>query len=112
MLNQIVYGTSKLLKYTSHDVLPGTARMVIAGEDPEGVWTEQCGTLNELTLGFTDVEMDGFKVGGFFKVCNYILEDNDADLTGRLMNALGTAIAKACDKAIVYGKGAKMPLAL
>lgn len=110
MLNQIVYGTSKLLKYTSHDVLPGTARMVIAGEDPEGVWTEQCGTLNELTLGFTDVEMDGFKVGGFFKVCNYILEDNDADLTGRLMNALGTAIAKACDKAIVYGKGAKMPL--
>ena len=65
MLNQIVYGTSKLLKYTSHDVLPGTARMVIAGEDPEGVWTEQCGTLNELTLGFTDVEMDGFKVGGF-----------------------------------------------
>lgn len=110
MLQQITYGASKLLKYTDMEILTGTSRMVVSGAEPEGVWTEQCGTLNELSLGFTDVEMDGFKVGGFFKVCNAILEDNDIDLTGKIINSLGVSIAKAADKAIVYGKGAKMPL--
>ena len=86
MLQQITYGASKLLKYTDMEILTGTSRMVVSGAEPEGVWTEQCGTLNELSLGFTDVEMDGFKVGGFFKVCNAILEDNDIDLTGKIIN--------------------------
>ena len=66
--------------------------------------------MNELELGFNDVETDGFKVGGFFKVNNNIIEDNDIDLASQLIEALGIGIAKAIDKAIVYGTGIKMPL--
>ena len=80
------------------------------GTYPEGIWTEQCASLNELDLGFNDVEVDGFKVGGFFKICNAILEDNDVNLAGEFINALGIAIGKAIDKAIVYGTGIKMPV--
>jgi len=110
MIKEVTEAQSKLLKYTSLNVLTGTSRTTIMGSVPEAIWTEQCGTLNELELGFNDVEMDGFKVGGFFKVCNAILEDNDVDLATELINCLGIAIAKAIDKAIVYGTGVKMPL--
>lgn len=110
MIKEVVETQSKLLKYTNMSVLTGTSRTTIMGSIPEGVWTEQCGTLNELDLGFNDVEMDGFKVGGFFKVYNSILEDNDINLAAELISALGIAIAKAIDKAIPYGTGIKMPL--
>ena len=110
MIKQVIEKTSKLLNYVNKDILTGTGRMVIMGSIPEGIWTEQCGTLNELELGFNDVETDGFKVGGFFKVNNNIIEDNDIDLASQLIEALGIGIAKAIDKAIVYGTGIKMPL--
>lgn len=110
MIKQIIEENSKLLKYTNISSITGTGRIIIMGTYPEGIWTEQCASLNELDLGFNDVEVDGFKVGGFFKICNAILEDNDVNLAGEFINALGIAIGKAIDKAIVYGTGIKMPL--
>lgn len=110
MIKQIIEENSKLLKYTNLSSITGTGRIIIMGTHPEGIWTEQCASLNELDLGFNDVEVDGFKVGGFFKICNAILEDNDVNLAGEFINALGIAIGKAIDKAIVYGTGIKMPL--
>ena len=110
MIKQIIEGNSKLLKYTNLSSITGTGRIIIMGTYPEGIWTEQCASLNELDLGFNDVEVDGFKVGGFFKICNAILEDNDVNLAGEFINALGIAIGKAIDKAIVYGTGIKMPV--
>lgn len=110
MIKEVTEANSKLLKYTNKSDITGTARITIMGSIPEAVWTEQCGKLNELELGFNDVEMDGFKVSGFFKVCNALLEDNDVNLAQELINALGIAIAKAKDKAIVYGTGVKMPM--
>lgn len=110
MIKQIIEENSKLLKYTNLSSITGTGRIIIMGTYPEGIWTEQCASLNELDLGFNDVEVDGFKVGGFFKICNAILEDNDVNLAGEFINALGIAIGKAIDKAIVYGTGIKMPL--
>ena len=69
-----------------------------------------CAKLNEMDLSFNDAEVDGYKVGGFFGICNAILEDNDVNLASEIINALGKSIGKALDKAIVYGKGTKMPL--
>lgn len=110
MIKEVTEANSKLLKYTNKSDITGTARITIMGSIPEAVWTEQCGQLNEMELGFNDVRMDGFKVAGFFKIHNSLLEDNDVNLAQELIRALGIAIAKAKDKAIIYGTGVKMPM--
>lgn len=110
LLKQIVSETSKLISRVNLRRIAGTGRQRIMGEIPEAVWTEACATLNELSLGFNDAEVDGYKVGGFFAVCNAILEDNDVGLMSEILTALGKSIGKAVDKAIIYGTGIKMPL--
>lgn len=112
LLKQKVEETSKLIRRVSLRPVSGTARQTIMGAIPEGVWTEMCAKLNELDLGFNDIEVDGYKVGGYFAVCNAILEDNDIALATEIINALGKAIGKALDKAILYGTGTKMPLGI
>lgn len=103
---------SKLIKHVSLRQVPGKTRQNIAGTVPEGVWTEMCGKLNDLDILFNDVEMDGFKVGGFIAICNATLEDSDIALATEIIVALGQAIGLALDKAILYGKGEKMPLGI
>lgn len=110
LLRQQVAETSKLISRVDHRYVTGTGRQRIMGEIPEAIWTEACAKLNELDLVFNDAEVDGYKVGGFFAICNAILEDNDVNLMSEILNALGKAIGKAVDKAIVYGTGVKMPL--
>lgn len=112
LLKTKVSETSKLIRRVNLRPVAGTARQRIMGSIPEAIWTEMCATLNELSLGFSDTEVDGYKVGGFFAVCNAILEDNDVNLTSEILNALGKAIGKALDKAIIYGTGTKMPLGI
>ena len=103
---------SKLYKHVNVKPLKGEGRMTIMGNIPEAVWTEMCANLNELDLGFNDVEVDGYKVGGFIPVCNANLEDSEIDLAAEIITAIGQAIGKALDKAILYGKGIKMPLGI
>lgn len=110
LLKEVAQQTSKLLSHVTVRRVSGIARQRIMGTIPEAVWTEMCATLNELSLGFNNVEVDGYKVGGYFAVCNAILEDNDVNLATEIITALGKAIGKALDKAIVYGTGVKMPL--
>lgn len=86
--------------------------MNIMGEIPEGYWDEMCATLKELSLSFSDLEMDGFMVSGYFAVCNATLEDSDLNLAYELIDALGRALGKALDKAILYGKDVKMPMGI
>lgn len=112
MLRQIVEVHSKLIGKVRVQRLRGKGRQNIMGTIPEGIWTEMCGKLNELSLGFNNVEVDGYKVGGFFAVCNAIIEDSDLNLANELLTCIGIAIAKALDKAIVYGTGTKMPLGI
>lgn len=112
LLKQKVQETSKLIGRVTTRQISGTARQRIMGEIPEAIWTEMCAKLNELSLGFNDVEVDGYKVGGFFAVCNAIVDDNDVNLASEILDALGKAIGKAVDKAIIYGKGTKMPLGI
>ena len=103
---------SKLYKYVNVRQVPGKARQNIMGTIPEAVWTEMCAALNELSLSFASVEVDGYKVGGFIAICNAILEDSDINLATEIISALGQAIGLALDKAIVYGTGTKMPLGI
>ena len=86
--------------------------MVVMGTVPEAIWTECCATLNEMSLGFNDVEVDCNKVGAYFAVCNAILEDSDVALASELIAALSQGIGLALDKAILYGTGTKMPLGI
>ena len=109
LLRENVIEYSKLYKHVFVRQIPGTGRMVVQGAIPEAVWTEMCANLNELDLSFRDVEVDGYKVGGYFRVCNATLEDSDIDLAADLIETLGQAIGLALDKAILFGTGTKMP---
>lgn len=110
LLRENVAEYSKLYKHVNVQQVSGEGRQVIMGTVPEAVWTEMCANLNELNLSFYGVEVDGYKVGGYFAVCNAMAEDNDVDLLDQLVEALGQAIGLALDKAILYGTGTKMPL--
>lgn len=112
LLKQRTEATSKLIGLVNLRRVTGSARQRIMGEIPEAIWTEMCANLNELELSFYDTEIDGYKVGGYFAICNAILEDNDVALATEIINALGKAIGKALDKAIAYGTGTKMPLGI
>lgn len=101
---------SKLYGRVNLQQVAGIARQPIQGTIPEAVWTEACGKLNELDLSFDSIEVDGYKVGGFFRVCKATIEDTDPVLTNALIEALGQAIGYALDKAILYGTGTKMPV--
>lgn len=109
LLRENIMEYSKLYKHVFVRPVPGQGRMVIQGAIPEAVWTEMCATLNELNLSFSEVEVDGYKVGGYFRVCNALIEDSDIDLVTDLTQVLGQAIGLALDKAILYGTGTKMP---
>ena len=101
---------SKMISRVNLRSVPGTARQNIMGTVPEAVWTEMCAKLNELELSFNQIEVDGYKVGGFIAICNATLEDSDLSLASEIMEALGQAIGYALDKAILYGTGKKMPI--
>lgn len=103
---------SKLIKHVNLRPIKGTARQTIAPNVTEAIWTEMCATLNELTIMFNQVEVDGYKVGGYVVICNATLADSDINMAEEILDALGQAIGYAVDKAIIYGKGkkSKMPL--
>lgn len=112
MIRQVATETSKLIRYVTVRPVGGTSRQNIMGEIPEGIWDEMCASIKELDLAFYNMEMDGYKVSGYFAVCNAILEDSDVNLATEFINALGKAIGKAVDKAILYGKNVKMPMGI
>lgn len=112
LISENMYRYSKLLNRVRVRDVNGTARQTIAGTVPEAVWTEMCGAINELTFGFNQVTLDGFKVAGFIPVCNSLLEDSDVNLASTIVEMISEAIGLAKDKSILYGKGsvAHMPM--
>lgn len=104
---------SKLIGYTRLRQVRGKARQNIVGTVPEAVWTEMVGTLNELTVSISQIETDGYKVGGYVFVSNCYLEDDDnIGLATEILDQLGQAIGYALDKAILFGTGTKMPVGI
>lgn len=112
VLRENVLQYSKLYKHVNVRAFRGDGRLVVMGTVPEAIWTECCAWINELDLSFYDTEVGCNKVAGFFAVCNAVLEDSDLDLAAEIMSALGQAIGKALDKAILFGTGNKMPLGI
>lgn len=103
---------SKLYKHVNVRSISGTGREAIQGVVTEAVWTECCANLNELDLPFYSVDIECWKVAGFYAVCNAVLEDSDVNLADILMDALAQAIGIAVDKAILFGLGTRMPLGI
>lgn len=112
LLRDNLYRYSKLITKIKLKAVGGKARQNIMGAVPEGIWTEAVGKLNELSFGFNQVEVDGYKVGGYIAIPNSTLEDSDLNLANEIMDVLGQAIGLAVDKAILYGTGVKMPLGI
>lgn len=112
LIRENILNYAKLYSRVYLRTVAGTGRVTIEGTIPEAVWTEACANLNDLDLGFSKVEVDGYKVGGYFKICNATLEDSDIDLASELIRVLGSAIGIALDKAILYGTGTKMPVGI
>ena len=105
---------SKLITKVRLRTVSGHARQNIIGKIPEGIWMEMAGALNNLEFRISDVETDGFKVGGFIPIDNYILQDSDVALGEEILYMLGQSIGYALDKAIVFGLGpsSKMPVGI
>lgn len=112
LIRQNIMDYSKLVRRVRLRTVSGKARQTVMGTIPEAVWTEMCAKLNEIDFGFTQTEVDGYKVGGVIYICKATLEDSDLDLADEIIDALGIAIGIALDKAILYGLGTKMPLGI
>lgn len=116
LIKENVENYSKLYKHVNVQPIAGKAREIVQGTVAEAIWTECCAVLNELNLAFNNVEIDCYKVAGYYKVCNAVLEDNDVQLATKLLEALSQAIGLAVDKAILYGRNSasaqKMPLGI
>lgn len=114
IIRENIFRYSKLMNRVRVRNVNGQARQTVAGTYPEAVWTEMCDAINELTLTFNQVTLDGYKVAGFVPVCNALLEDSDIALASEIVEGISQAIGLAKDKAILYGKGASysMPLGI
>lgn len=112
LVREEIAANSKLLRFINLRNVGGKGRLNIMGKIPEAVWTEMCANLNELDLAFNQTEVDGYKVGAFIAICNATLEDSDLALAQEIVTAIGIAISKALDKAILYGTGTKMPVGI
>lgn len=103
---------SKLMRFVNVKEAHGDGRQPVLANIPEAVWTEACATINELDLDFAMVETGNYKVAGFVPICNALLEDTDVNLLQEVMDIISAAIAKAIDKAILFGTGIRMPLGI
>lgn len=112
LIRENIENYSKLYKHLNVRSVSGKARQTVMGTIPEAVWTEMCAALNEMSIYFNGVEVDGYKVGGYIAVCNATLEDSDIQLASEIITVLGQSIGLGLDKAIVYGTGVKMPMGI
>ncbi len=111
ILRDLTYQNSKLWPYVHSESIRGYSRQNIVGTGAEAVWTEMLANINEISLDFTQLEMDGYMLAGYMAISNAVLQDDaDLQLLTSILNAMGEANARALDKAIVYGTGKKMPV--
>lgn len=103
---------SKTLKHVTVKKLNGDGKVLVAGNTPEAVWTEACAKINELTLGFSMVQLGAHKVAGYIPLCNSLLALADIDLADEVMHAIAQSIGLALDKAVLFGTGVNMPVGI
>ena len=109
LLRENIMDYSKLYRHVNVVSVSGNAVKPVMGTIPEAVWTQCCANINNLSLTFNAAEVGCWKVAGYFQLCRATEEDSDVDLAGEIVTALGAAIGLALDKAIVFGRGTRMP---
>ena len=109
LIRENVLEYSKLYSRVFVTTTNNDGRLIVQDIAPEAIWTECCSAISDLDISFGQVELDCYKVAGYFAICNAAIEDADIDLVDALTVALGQSLGKAIDKAIVYGTGTKMP---
>ena len=112
VLRENLIDYSKLYRHIDVRPVAGNGREIIEGASSEAVWTDCCANLNELSLGFNDMEVGCWMLGGYYAICNANAEDSDIDLAAEILTAILKAIGLALDKAILYGTGNRMPLGI
>lgn len=110
LIRENIMDFSKLYRHVNLRPVAGEGNAAVMGTIPEAVWTDCCGNLNELDIGFNGLTVGCWKVGGFVPVCNATLQDSDIDLAAEVLTVIGQAIGYALDKAIIFGLGTRMPL--
>ena len=105
ILRDLTYQNSKLWPYIHSESIRGNARQNIVGTGAEAVWSEMLANINEITLDFTQLEMDGYMLAGYMAIPNDIIEDSLINLAVYVETKLAKAIAKSRDKAILKGTG-------
>lgn len=109
LIRENVMEYSKLYSRVNVMSAKGNGRVIVQGVAPEAIWMECCDALTEVSITFGQVELDCYKVGAYFAICNATIEDSDIDLLDALMVAIMQGLGLAIDKAIIYGTGSKMP---
>lgn len=95
---------SKLYNRVTVVRVRGEGKQNLSGAIPEGVWTECCAKLNELSWGFFQESFGCYMVGGYYVLCNANIEDSDIDLAAEILGSFGKSIGLALDKAMVWGR--------
>ena len=111
LLREVAAEASKLMKHVNLKSVGGSSRQNILGTIPQAVWTEATGKINKIDFAVNQIEVDGFKVGGYMAIPNSTIEDSeDPALAAEVITMIGKAIGLALDMAILYGTGTKMPV--
>jgi HK97 family phage major capsid protein len=104
--------TGSIISHVNVIDVHGNANLIIAGASPDGVWLDCCGDLTELSIGFNNWTFGCYGVGGYFAVCNAMLEDSDINLAQYIIESLHRAIQNAVEKAILNGTGTGQPMGI
>lgn len=112
LIKEVAYRESKLYDAVTVRRINGPTKQPVEIGGQEGFWVDACADLKELTLSFGAALMQPSKVGGFVVLCKALAEASDIDLAAEIIEAIGSAIAKAIDKAIVAGNNNSMPLGI
>lgn len=100
---------SKYVQLVNLKKLPGKSKQNIISSPQEAIWTDAIANINERSLVFYQIEIDGYKLSGFIPVPNSLLEDSDENLAAEVLEMLTISISMGIDKAVVFGTGKRMP---
>ena len=103
---------SKLLPFVHLARFKGRARQLVGCTITEAGWMEACDTSKEITLDLREIPLDAYKVSGYFAICDAVRDGSDPELFEELVKSVGGSVARAVDKAILFGTGLKMPLGI
>ena len=92
--------------------MKGTGRIILSGETPEALWVECCDPAEEVSLDFSQLELDCYMLASYVSICNSVLDDSFINLATHIQEQLTLSFVRALDKTILTGDGNKKPLGI